>query len=192
VEEAEVRKRLLADCKFQVKEYYDSANWEVFSNKFRSMGLKVPLSFINCKICDENFYGHYFEGEKEVVICANNTPPEQISITLTHELVHVLDDARAELNFKDPEHVACSEIRAINLSSECRPGRFAKLWTSGRSYVECVQRKAVLSLTANKRLGEIEEKRATEAVLNVWDICYHDYEPFTYEEFKRKQSRRQD
>lgn len=201
-EEAEVRKRLLSDCKSRVQSFYDSkcksgANWDVFSNKFRSMGLKVPSNFINCKICEEPFFGHYFQHEKQIVLCANNTPPDQVNTTLTHEvnfkkLVHVFDDARAELDFKDPEHVACSEIRAINLSSECRPGKITRFWSSGKSYVECVQRKSILSLIHNKLLGDLDEKRSTEAVLNVWDICYHDYEPFTYEEYKKKQSRRQD
>jgi hypothetical protein len=88
--------------------------------------------------------------------------------------------------------VACSEIRAINLSSECRPGRLSRFWTSGKKYVDCVQSRAISSLVHNKRVGDVSEKRATEAVLNVWDICYHDYEPFTYEEYKKKRSRRQD
>jgi mitochondrial inner membrane protease ATP23 len=38
---------------------------------------------------------------------------------LLHELVHTFDYCRARIDFETPEHVACTEIRASNLSGEC-------------------------------------------------------------------------
>ena len=39
--------------------------------------------------------------------------------TLTHELVHTLDYCRAELDWNNIHHLACTEIRAASLSGEC-------------------------------------------------------------------------
>lgn len=39
--------------------------------------------------------------------------------TLTHELVHTLDYCRAEIDWTNLLHLACTEIRAANLSGEC-------------------------------------------------------------------------
>lgn len=39
--------------------------------------------------------------------------------TLTHELVHSYDHCRAHVDWNDLTHLACSEIRAANLSGEC-------------------------------------------------------------------------
>lgn len=39
--------------------------------------------------------------------------------TLTHELVHSYDHCRAHVDWNDLKHLACSEIRAANLSGEC-------------------------------------------------------------------------
>lgn len=39
--------------------------------------------------------------------------------TLTHELIHTLDYCRAELDWTNIHHLACTEIRAANLSGEC-------------------------------------------------------------------------
>ncbi len=38
---------------------------------------------------------------------------------LTHELIHVYDDCRANVDWDNLQHVACSEIRAASLSGEC-------------------------------------------------------------------------
>ena len=39
--------------------------------------------------------------------------------TLTHELIHTLDYCRAEIDWNNLDHLACTEIRAANLSGEC-------------------------------------------------------------------------
>lgn len=40
---------------------------------------------------------------------------------MVHELVHAFDFARAEIDACDIAHVACTEIRAYNLSEQCDP-----------------------------------------------------------------------
>lgn len=183
--EAEVRKRLIADCTKKVYDFYRSRNWEIFSHKFRQLNVELPKDLFSCKICEESLSGHYFEKDKKVVLCANSLADDEFDFTITHELVHVFDDARAELNFNDAQHVACSEIRATNLSGECRPVKFYQFRNRTNKYMDCVKTRAIEAVMMNKRFT-LTKDSAKEVVDNVWDVCYYDYEPFTFEELRRK------
>lgn len=56
----------------------------------------------------------------QVVLCENNIYSQgHMNDTLTHELVHSYDHCRAQVDWNDIHHLACSEIRAANLSGEC-------------------------------------------------------------------------
>lgn len=46
---------------------------------------------------------------------------------LAHEMIHMFDFCRNELDFKNMEHLACTEIRAANLT-HCS---FASAWSQG-------------------------------------------------------------
>lgn len=46
---------------------------------------------------------------------------------LVHEMIHMFDYCRNELDFKNMEHLACSEIRAANLT-HCS---FTSAWSQG-------------------------------------------------------------
>lgn len=46
---------------------------------------------------------------------------------LTHEMIHMFDYCRNELDFKNMEHLACTEIRAANLT-HCS---FVSAWSQG-------------------------------------------------------------
>lgn len=55
-----------------------------------------------------------------VWICANRFSSSwKFRQALIHELVHAFDFARAHIDPSDVRHVACSEIRAYNLSEQC-------------------------------------------------------------------------
>ena len=41
-------------------------------------------------------------------------------MTLTHELVHAYDHCRAYVDWSNCVHHACSEVRAANLSGDCK------------------------------------------------------------------------
>lgn len=184
--EAEVRNRLIAECVHNVHTYFQSRAWEIFTEKFTAMSIKLPPDLISCKMCEEPIAGHYFEKEKRIVICANHVSDEQFENTLTHELVHLFDDARAEVDFKSPQHVACGEIRATNLSGECHQQFRFRALKSRKKYVECIKDRAIKSLMFNRHLNLSKEK-AEDVVVGVWDVCYYDYEPFTTQQAKKKQ-----
>lgn len=46
---------------------------------------------------------------------------------LTHEMIHMFDYCRNDLDFKNIDHLACTEIRAANLT-HCS---FLSAWTQG-------------------------------------------------------------
>lgn len=49
---------------------------------------------------------------------------------LAHEMIHMFDYCRNDLNFKNMEHLACSEIRAANLT-HCS---FVSAWSQGDAH----------------------------------------------------------
>ena len=56
----------------------------------------------------------------QLVLCENNVYSQgHMNDTLTHELVHAYDHCRAKVDWDKLEHLACSEVRAANLSGEC-------------------------------------------------------------------------
>lgn len=187
-QEAEVRKRCLADCIHNLNKFLNSRTWEIFAHKFRQLNIKLPPDLVSCKVCEDPYSGHYFEREKKIVICANHVTDDQFDYTVTHELVHVYDDARAEVDFDDPEHIACSEIRATNLSGECREAKFYEFWRRNNKYIDCVRSRAYNSMTYNKK--DLSKETAEKAIANAWEVCYFDYEPFSFEELKKKLSGR--
>mmetsp|Transcript_20960 Transcript_20960/g.61012 ORF Transcript_20960/g.61012 Transcript_20960/m.61012 type:complete len:90 (-) Transcript_20960:413-682(-) len=74
-------------------------------------------------------------------------------------------------------HMACTEIRAENLSGECAwtkelsAGRMSQFTGHG---AECVKRRAALSVQANPNCRD----RAREYVDAAFDRCYKDTFPF--------------
>jgi hypothetical protein len=77
---------------------------------------------IVCEPCpkDMPIDGVFDTGRNEIVLCENNLISERLTAdVITHELVHAFDKCRAKVNFDDPKHLACTEIRAANLSGDC-------------------------------------------------------------------------
>lgn len=53
----------------------------------------------------------------QIVICQNNTKSAGIvQGILTHEMIHMFDYCNNKIDFKNLEHLACTEIRAANLT----------------------------------------------------------------------------
>ena len=104
--------------------------------------------------------------------------------TLTHELVHALDQCRVkDVDWSNLSHHACSEVRASSLSGEC--SFYEELWRGqaigsvGGQHKKCVRRRAILSLMQNPGVeGWTKEKVGEEVVDKVFDRCYQDTFPF--------------
>lgn len=115
----------------------------------------------------------------EIFLCQQHLLNEgQAHRVIAHELVHAVDTCRTKM---DPQrnciHLACTEIRAENLSSECN--FINELMRIGPHSLrkhgqDCVKRRAVLSVSSHPRCRD----RAEEYVDAAMGRCYKDIFPF--------------
>lgn len=122
-----------------------------------------------------------FSPTKGILICAETIDSKaSLEDNLSHELIHAYDNATIKnfslLNLK---HLACSEIRAVNTSGECRftrEFRRGKVFGSiGKHHQECVKRRSILGVMQS---GKVDEKEAERLVLNAWSHCFPDTAPY--------------
>ncbi|WCJ26255.1 Mitochondrial inner membrane protease atp23 [Euphorbia peplus] len=143
-------------------------------------GCGVSDSFFKADNCRASISGHYLPGQG-IIVCTNHLRfQDQVNQVIIHELIHAYDHCRAaNLNWSNPAHQACSEIRANNLSGDCHfkreflRGKITKIKGHGQ---ECVKRRATESVTYNPNCKSASA--AKEAVEAVWDECYNDTTPF--------------
>jgi inner membrane protease ATP23 len=113
----------------------------------------------------------------EIFICQQYMENERMAHkTLHHELIHAIDMCRTKMDpLHNCIHMACTEIRAENLSGECsffrEIPRMEKLKGHG---AECVKRRAILSVRANPNCTA----RAGDYVNAAFDRCFADVYPF--------------
>ena len=150
------------------------------------IGCSVPDSFFQCKPCAPNegvIGGFMVESDPQIVVCEDNVEKfhiaqPHVTRTIVHELVHAYDHCRANVDWKDCLHIACSEVRAANLSGDCSFWNEAKRRNFAVKYQggKCVRRRAELSLQAHPQCVDI----AKRAVDQVFDTCIKDTAPFLY------------
>ncbi|KAK8721584.1 hypothetical protein OTU49_012790 [Cherax quadricarinatus] len=146
----------------------------------KSSGCEVDLTrHISCEVCDVTVNGGYDSELNQVIVCQNVTRTEGMTQgVLAHELIHMFDYCRNKLDFKNVEHLACTEIRAANLThcsflsamfqGDASPFKIAK------AHQDCVKTKAAFSVMAIRRIDEAEARAVVD---RVFDKCYNDLEP---------------
>lgn len=90
----------------------------------------------------------------------------------------MFDYCKNDLDFKNVDHLACTEIRAANLT-HCS---FLSAWAQGdaspfkikRAHEDCVKTKALKSVLAVRNISHDD---AVEAIERVFPKCYADLEP---------------
>jgi mitochondrial inner membrane protease ATP23 len=105
---------------------------------------------------------------------------------VVHELLHAYDACRADLDPSNCSHVACTEIRAANLSGDCDFGaefsrRAADVLLGGSLAARqqaCVRRRAELSVAMHAQCAEGGPTAVAAHVQRVWAPCYADTAPF--------------
>ena len=118
----------------------------------------------------------------EIYLCQENvTGAKHAHTILIHELIHAIDMCRAKIDpLRNCMQLACTEIRAENLSGECNMSwEFlrGKLNTSSSIFghgKECVKRRAIDSVKANPNCTERAELYVSAAM----ERCYADTFPF--------------
>lgn len=115
----------------------------------------------------------------EIYLCAEHvTGPKHANTILAHELIHAIDMCRAKIDpLRNCMQLACTEIRAENLSGECNMS-WEFLRAKLNSYLghgqECVRRRAIDSVRANPNCSGKAELFVDAAM----ERCYADTFPF--------------
>ena len=115
--------------------------------------------------------------QPEVFVCQQYIENEHMAHkTVHHELIHAIDMCRTKMDpLHNCVHLACTEIRAENLSGECS---FFKEWFRMSSFSghgkACVRRRAILSVQANPNCAA----RAEEYVDAALPRCFQDVYPY--------------
>ena len=65
----------------------------------------------SCEYCAKEVTGGYDPTLNQIVICYNRCGKAFTQGVLSHELIHMFDYCRAEMDFNNIEHIACSEVR---------------------------------------------------------------------------------
>ncbi|OAX38948.1 hypothetical protein K503DRAFT_769956 [Rhizopogon vinicolor AM-OR11-026] len=172
----EVQHRRCEKWKTELLNYSPSV---VFMLKHLNLsGCPVPPSNVVCAPCDRTRSGG-FHPAGAIILCQGHFGDKKhMEDTLTHELVHMYDHCKFNVDWRNLRHHACSEIRANSLSGDCRFMREV-----GRGFVSfskqhqaCVRRRAILSVRANPMCSD--EAAAERAVNEVWESCFNDTRPF--------------
>lgn len=121
-----------------------------------------------------------FDPELGITLCQNWIDNAlQAEDTIAHELIHAYDNCRVRFDKDNCRHNACSEIRAANLSGDCKWSREVFRGNFGKiigQHKKCVKRRAILSLRSNPACKDCED--VDKLVDEVFDICFSDTAPF--------------
>lgn len=147
-------------------------------NSLSNAGCPIdPEKFIKCKPCGELMAGSYFTEQDGITVCEDRIGGKKhIEAAVLHELIHAYDHCRVKVDWNNCVHHACSEIRASNLSGECRytkelqRGQFA----FRKHYFDCVERRAEISVRANPACKD------AAAAIAAASRCKDDLGPFGF------------
>ncbi|XP_069908634.1 mitochondrial inner membrane protease ATP23 homolog isoform X7 [Oryctolagus cuniculus] len=133
----------------------------------------------SCEDCHGHVSGGFDASTSQIVLCQNNIRSEaHMSRVVTHELIHAFDHCRAHVHwFSNVRHLACSEVRAANLSGDCSLVNelFRLRFGLKQHHQTCVRDRAILSILA---VRNISKEVAQKAVAEVFESCFNDLEPF--------------
>ncbi|KAG9006457.1 Mitochondrial inner membrane protease atp23 [Tulasnella sp. 427] len=142
-------------------------------------GCNLTTSYIHCQPCNLTRAGG-FSPDKGILLCQDGFwSKSHMEDTLVHEMVHMYDHVKFKVDWKDLRHHACSEIRAANLSGDCKWSREIKrgFYTFSKQHQDCVRRRAILSVQQHPDCAG-DQARAEKAVNEVWESCKADTRPF--------------
>ncbi|XP_063702282.1 mitochondrial inner membrane protease ATP23 homolog [Culicoides brevitarsis] len=146
----------------------------------KSSGCPIDIRrHISCEVCDESVSGGYDPQVNQIVVCQNNARNFGfVQGVLSHEMVHMFDYCRNNLDFKNIDHLACTEIRAANLTHCSYTSAFAQgdagVFRIKKTHQDCVKSKALSSVLSARN---VTAKEAIDAIERVFPKCYNDLEP---------------
>ncbi|KAK0475558.1 peptidase M76 family-domain-containing protein [Armillaria novae-zelandiae] len=136
-------------------------------------GCRVPARNLICGPCNQTRAGGYDPERGAIILCASNFYSRRhMERTMAHELVHMYDDCKFNVDWR------VQEIRANSLSGDCRyASELARgVFGIAGQHQECVRRRAIGSLAANPLCPN--EETARKVVNEVFESCFKDTRPF--------------
>lgn len=137
---------------------------------------------ISCEPCKGTLKGGFDSKNNQLFVCENSRLSYgEVGRVLTHELIHAFDHCTRDVDWSNPRHLACSEIRAANLT-DCSPMRaflrhFPPSFRSLKAgHRECVADKALRSVSAVRR--DDRKEYLKKIVEDEFQSCYEDVRPF--------------
>ncbi|XP_059181874.1 mitochondrial inner membrane protease ATP23 homolog [Centropristis striata] len=133
----------------------------------------------SCEDCDGSVSGGFDASSSQIVLCQNNIHQQgHMNRVVTHELIHAFDHCRAHVDwFNNYRHLACSEIRAANLSGDCSFTNELSRFHFGvkQHHQECVRGRALRSILAVRKISREEAEKIVD---EVFEPCFNDHAPF--------------
>ncbi|KAI0323027.1 metalloprotease ATP23 [Amylostereum chailletii] len=167
-------------CERWRKELLNYSPSVVFMLKhLRLAGADVQPQDFPCTPCDLERSGGFSPETGSVVLCQGNfMNKKHMEHTMVHEMIHMYDHAKFNVDWRNLRHHACSEIRANSLSGDCswlrEIGRGKVAFS--KQHQACVRRRSVMSVAANPSCPD--QAAAERAVNEVWESCFNDTRPF--------------
>lgn len=118
---------------------------------------------IACEVCHSSVHGGFDSEMNQIVICQNNTDASRVPSILTHEMIHMYDFCKHNIDFKDIDHLACTEIRAANLA-HCT---FLSAIMNGESSVLRIRKGQQVGIPFSENIEDIYILRVTFSSRNV-------------------------
>lgn len=133
----------------------------------------------SCEDCEGNVSGGFDSTTSQIVLCQNNIRHQsQMNEVVTHELIHAFDHCRAHVDwFNNYRHLACSEVRAANLSGDCAFSNEVSRLNFGlkKHHQVCVRDRALRSILAVRKVSQEEAEKIVD---EVFESCFNDHAPF--------------
>eukprot|EP01025_Chloroclados_australasicus_P039608 TRINITY_DN4109_c0_g2_i1.p1 TRINITY_DN4109_c0_g2~~TRINITY_DN4109_c0_g2_i1.p1 ORF type:complete len:206 (-),score=13.25 TRINITY_DN4109_c0_g2_i1:282-830(-) len=150
--------------------------------KMEEAGCPVGSRFFNVEACKGKAIGGGFIPGFGIIVCYDQLSTyTEVRNALVHELIHAYDHCRVrDMDLRNCKHHACSEVRAANLSGDCKWYqeflRGNATLGNGGQHRKCALRRAQISMAMNEHC----KYRAEECVEEVFEECMNDTTPFGY------------
>jgi inner membrane protease ATP23 len=142
-----------------------------------------PFNFdrhLTCESNHKNIRGGFDRSTCQIVLYPENLhSSEEFCTIFEHELIHAYDYCRVKIDFNNPYHLACTEIRAASLSNQC--SLFNHLSSSSRPFLLKNQHSICVKNRTRESMeicSNLLRKNLDEIINDVFLRCYYDTEPF--------------
>ena len=169
-------------CIRKISQSWKSLHPDFITDAMSDLGCPFSIRRVICQKCPEinTLASGYDSKNRRIVMCSEKVSrirQEYVDLALSHALIHAYDDCRANVDWNNVEHLACSEVRATMLSMECtrklQKKRGFHAYKTG-DIEHCIKSHTFAGL---KMMG-IGEPAARRIIEKVYTPCFNDTAPY--------------